>query len=200
MAAFKHTAAKLGDFADDLPHNAWRSPGGATAIRGRKPIPEALAALHGHPRDHGRRHEPQAPGTVSDPPDWLSESQREIWLHAVESAPLGVLKAIDSGLLTIYVIASDLHRQASEQLQAEGLVTDDGRANPLASVVTKQALVVMKAASELAFTPIGRARLGMTQPEEGPPEPGSLREWLAKGDELHAKLEPGAAAKIKKPH
>ena len=111
-----------------------------------------------------------------------------------------MLKAIDSGLLTIYVIASDLHRQAREQLQAEGLVTDDGRANPLASVVTKQALVVMKAASELAFTPIGRARLGMTQPEEGPPEPGSLREWLAKGDELHAKLEPGAAAKIKKPH
>ncbi len=158
-------------------------------MRGRKPTPDALHELHGRPSKDGPRHEPKAPGAIGEPPDWLSEPQKEIWLHATENAPKGVLKAIDGTLLVVYVVAADIHRQASRQLQGESLVTDEGRANPLLSIITKQALIMLKAASELAFTPVGRARIGMvTTEEEGEPEPGTLRAWLQEGDEMRERL------------
>jgi P27 family predicted phage terminase small subunit len=172
-------------------------------VRGRKPTPASLHTLHGNPSKGPPRHEPQAPGAIGEPPDWLSPSQRAVWLHAVENAPAGVLRAIDGGLLAVYVVAADLHRQASVALQTEPLVTDEGKANPLCALIVKQALVMLKAASELGFSPTARARLGMAQWDEGEPESGSLAEWLRQGEEMrqrHAAEREAERTAKKKPN
>ena len=45
----------------------------------------------------------------------LSESQKDCWRFVVQNAPDGVLKRIDQGLLTAYVVACDMHRVAAVQ-------------------------------------------------------------------------------------
>ena len=152
-------------------------------MRGRKPTPATLHALHGNPSKRPPRRDPPAPGTLEEPPDWMTADQRAAWAYALTSAPKNVLRAIDGGLLAVYVTAQDLHRQASIALQTEPLVDDDGRASPLVGIITKQALVMLKSASELGFSPVARARLG-TAPEDGDAADGeggeTLQQWLAR--------------------
>ena len=87
-------------------------------MRGRKPKPTTLHKLHGtlNPTRHGkgRSGEPVAEGDLPpEPPDWMSEGQQAGWRHAVEHAPKGILKAIDRGILAVWVEAEERHRTAA---------------------------------------------------------------------------------------
>ena len=83
-------------------------------MKGRKPVPTHLKVLRGNP---GKRrlndNEPKPDGELSDPPEWMSESQKQGWIYAIENAPDGLLKKLDRSVLVAWVIAEDLHRQAS---------------------------------------------------------------------------------------
>ena len=61
-------------------------------------------------------------GDLGEPPGWLSAAQREGWRYAVAHAPPGLLSWIDRGLLTIWVVSQDLHRQATTALNNETLL------------------------------------------------------------------------------
>ena len=50
---------------------------------------------------------------LTDPPEWMSESQKQGWIYAIENAPDGLLKKLDRSVLVAWVVAEDLHRQAS---------------------------------------------------------------------------------------
>ena len=80
---------------------------------GPKPKPTHLKVVEGNP---GRRKlndkEPKPRGNLYDPPDWLTDAQRAGWEYAIESAPFGLLKRLDRSVLTAWVVAEDLHRQA----------------------------------------------------------------------------------------
>lgn len=141
--------------------------------RGRKPIPTELHRLKGtlnvtkHLRD--RAGEPVAEGDVGGPPDWMSEAQQAIWREAVDNAPHGVLKACDAGLLAVWVVAADQHRTATIQ-QAK---LDAGNSLPLLSkdragtaaaslylaIQNRAATIMIKAGSELGFSPSTRPRM-----------------------------------------
>jgi P27 family predicted phage terminase small subunit len=132
--------------------------------RGRKAKPTHLKLVEGNPGKRAiNKNEPKPTGNLVDPPEWLSPSQKEGWKYAIESAPFGLLKRLDSSVLAIWVVAEDLHRQATEKLNSGALLikTPNGMPtqSPFVSIVNKQAQVMMKAASEMGFTPASRTRI-----------------------------------------
>ncbi|GAB3368347.1 phage terminase small subunit P27 family [Lysobacter rhizosphaerae] len=133
-------------------------------MRGRKPKPTHLKLLNGNPgRRPINRAEPLPKGDLHEAPEWLSDSQRAGWAYAIASAPAALLKRIDRALLTIWVVAEDLHREASEAINANGAIitTRNGERaqNPYMAVMNRQVPVMLKAASELGFTPASRSRI-----------------------------------------
>jgi phage terminase small subunit len=147
-------------------------------MRGRKPTPTSLRALHGNPRKTAMpKFEPQPDGNLSDPPDWLSEGQRASWDYSLAHAPAGLLKHIDRGARLAWRVAEDLHRQAAIAQSKVGLLVrvktkatsskdDPGvpTASPYINIINQQAKIMLKAASELGFTPVSRPRIGAGAP------------------------------------
>jgi P27 family predicted phage terminase small subunit len=148
------------------------APKGQSNMRGRKPTPAALLKLKGTgnvTRMKARGKEPEADGELSAAPEWLSEGQAAGWAYAIDNAPKNVLRRIDRGVLAIWVEAEDRHRQATV-MQAK---LDQGNNLPFlvkgkdgvpavsayVHVITKAALIMMKAATELGFSPAARPRL-----------------------------------------
>jgi len=149
---------------------------------GRRPTPTVLKQLHGNP---GRRpinaNEPQGQGELWKPPHWFDEIQREQWHYALEWAPPGLLTATDRDILVAWCAACVEHARACIEVRTHGQVvkTRDGNAiqNPYLGVMNRQALIMMRAASELGFTPAARAALGSSAPEfpHGTSSPGRSR-------------------------
>lgn len=148
-------------------------------MAGRKPKPTHLHLVEGTlnvTRHKGRKSEPQPQGNLREAPEWMDAAQREAWDYAVAHAPHGLLKKLDASTLAAWVVANVLHRQVSERLAQMGVdqfyyETDKGSmgTHPLVGVVSRQALIMIKAASELGFTPTARAKVSIEadgQPED----------------------------------
>lgn len=138
-------------------------------MAGRKPKPTQLKIIEGNP---GKRplnnREPVPTGDLENPPEWLNDSQKEGWKYAIENAPKGLLKKLDQSVLITWVIAEDLHRQATMQLQKTGLLvrtpnTNQPMQSPYLPIINRQATLMMKAASEMGFTPTSRSRIVLAE-------------------------------------
>lgn len=159
-------------------------------MRGRKPTPTQLHALHGNPRKLSRSAraarravEGKQSADPLAPPEDLTDAQREIWADAIASAPPGILRRIDTQVLVAWVIACDLHRQARVLQQTVGLVGRIGPAppegkpdnrpitqSPYLPIINRQAVMMLRAAELLGFTPTSRPRLaGASSPLPLPP-------------------------------
>ena len=138
---------------------------------GRKPKPTHLHLIEGtfDVSRHRKRlkTEPKPVGNLSEPPAWFSEGQRDVWAYGLRHAPAGLLKAIDMSTYVAWVVACDTHRLAAEFLAkkaAEGLLIRSARGliqNPMVEVMNRQALIMLKHASEMGFTPSGRTRVAV---------------------------------------
>jgi P27 family predicted phage terminase small subunit len=100
----------------------------------------------------------------------MSESQQTGWNYAVEHAPPGPLKKLDRSVLAAWVVAEDLHRKASEQVEKFGILTKAPNTglpiqSPYLPVVNKQAQILLKAAEQLGFTPASRTRIQVEEPD-----------------------------------
>lgn len=148
---------------------------------GRKPVPTVLKELHGNP---GKRSlpadEPEGVGDIWSPPAWFDDDQRAQWDYAVAHSPPGLLTGTDREVLVIWVVASVEHARAVQEVRRLGQVVrtavlkdKDGRQigggnavqNPFLPIVNKQAMMMLKAGSELGFSPAARASLGSRAPE-----------------------------------
>lgn len=136
-------------------------------MRGAKPKPTHLKVIAGNP---GRRplnkREPKPAGDLKDAPEWMTDSQKSIWAKAIRSAPAGLLKELDESVLVTWVVAADLHRQASENVARFGLLTTTPNTgeeiqSPYLPIVNRQAQIMLKAAAEMGFTPSSRSRVSM---------------------------------------
>jgi phage terminase small subunit len=173
-------------------------------MKGRKPVPIALAALHGNPTGLPKRKELPAPPLL-EPPDDLSPGQREYWLHAVANAPKGVLKEADRGILRSWAMLEDVLIRASAALGREDLLVPiQGQPFPAISsnwTIANNAQRSLKGIAELlGFAPTARARLAVPaqQAFDPPSDPYALNpdgtsrptldEWLQEGERLHAKI------------
>lgn len=143
-------------------------------MRGRKPKPSYLRALDGNA---GRRPEnpdepvPKEPLKGEEPPPWMNGTQAAGWRYAMEHSPAGMLRSLDRSILSAWVVAEDLHRDAAERVGKLGTIlkSKDGLPyqNPWLSVLNKQAQIMMKAAAELGFTPSSRSRVKVSNPKAG---------------------------------
>ena len=144
-------------------------------MRGRKPVPSMLRELHGNPRKMPLpKHEPKPAGDLSEPPDWLTTDQKAGWAYAIANAPIGLLKRIDRSVLVVWAVAEDLHRQVVIAQSKVGLlikvktkatVKDDTAlpmASPYLNVINQQAKTMLRAASELGFSPVSRPRIDVS--------------------------------------
>jgi phage terminase small subunit len=135
------------------------------SVGGRKPVPTQLRKLHGNPNQKPLpKHEPTPPGDLTEPPPWLSDEQKASWRYALANAPPGLLRRIDRGVLAVWVVAEDLHRQAvtRQNTVANLLVQAPGGSaiqSPYLPVINRQALIMIKAAGEMGFTPVSRPRI-----------------------------------------
>lgn len=154
-------------------------------MRGRKPKPSYLRALDGNAgRRPGNTDEPipAKPLEASEPPQWMDGQQAAAWRYAMEHAPDGMLRSLDRSVLAAWVVAECLHSDAAtrvqklgtilkskEQKNAAGEVVGGGvpYQNPWLAVLNKQALIMMKAAAELGFTPSSRSRVKVSKPTKG---------------------------------
>lgn len=133
---------------------------------GTKPQRAALKLLRGNP---GKRrvptNEPQGVGMLDAPPTWMDEEQRAQWFYSVQSAPPGMLTATDREILAVWVVACVEHARAAVEVRKMGQVvkTKDGNIinNPHLGIANRQALIMVRVAGELGFTPSARASLGM---------------------------------------
>lgn len=112
------------------------------------------------------KREPKPVGDLVEAPDWMTESQRAGWSYAIANAPCGMLKLLDRSVLAVWVIAEDLHRQASMAVAKFGMLTKsptkgEPMQNPYMAVINRQAVIMLKAASELGFTPSSRSRISV---------------------------------------
>lgn len=133
--------------------------------------PTALKVIEGNPgRRAVNKKEPKPRGNLYDPPSWLTDEQRTGWEYAIASAPFGLLKRIDRSALTAWVIAEDLHRQAAQKLNTGALLIKTTNGNliqsPYLAIVNRQAMIMLKAAAEMGFTPASRSRVESGETDE----------------------------------
>lgn len=107
--------------------------------------------------------EPAPEGDLSEPPDWLSADQKEGWAYVLANAPLGLLKKLDRGLLTTWVVAEAIHKDASIKLRNSSMLvkTPNGAIiqSPLIGIINRQAVIMKAIAVELGFSPAARTRI-----------------------------------------
>lgn len=136
-------------------------------MKGRKPKPTYLKLVSGNP---GKRPvnvaEPKPTGDLAAAPEWFTDDQREGWAYAIAHAPPGMLRLLDRSILAIWVVAESYHRQAAQAVSKFGIMTKspvkaEPMQNPYLAVVNRQALIMVRAAGELGFTPVARSRIAL---------------------------------------
>lgn len=134
-------------------------------MRGRKPKPSYLRLLDGNA---GKRalnaEEPKPAHALADPPESLSDRQKDIWRRALAQAPPQMLTTLDASVFTVWVVACDFHDQANTMVTKHGVFMKTKKTGtpiqcPWMAVVNRQALIMMKAAAEMGFTPTARSRV-----------------------------------------
>lgn len=121
--------------------------------------------------------EPIPPGELEAeaPPDWLHEEQKDGWRYAMKHAPPGLLRNLDRSVMVAWVCAEHTHRKAAEQVAKLGslLKSKEGAPyqNPYLAIMNKQAVIMMRAAAELGFTPSSRSRVKVEKPRTGKSDP-----------------------------
>ena len=142
------------------------------ASRGRKPTPTHLKLIKGV-KDKNRinQKEPEPKGDLFEAPDWLTEDQRAGWTYAIANIPSGLLKRVDCSVLTVWVVAQDMHRRACE-LQARLDATSEAPMlsetpnkmqvqSPYLAIINRQATIMLRTAEQMGFTPVSRTRISM---------------------------------------
>ena len=138
---------------------------------GRKRVPTTLRILRGNPRQHAiNRREPIPVGHLKKAPAWMSNEEKAEWDYAIENSPPALLKRLDSSTLSTWAVAVVLHRKASLAVTEYGLTTIHPRSgaemvSPYVNALNKQALIVLRTAEQLGFSPASRSRIQLPAAE-----------------------------------
>lgn len=145
---------------------------------GRKPVPAEIRAMTGnassHPPANAKPHKNRRP--MGFAPRWMTPLQKEIWEEGRKSAPIGVLRELDSSIFQAWVIAQSNLRRASEQFEEEGAqmvvftVNGNSKPNPLLQIINRENQVIIRTAAEMGFTPSAKMRVPDGGKETDEPE------------------------------
>lgn len=100
------------------------------------------------------------------PPVGLTSEARSAWTMAVTCAPAGVLTALDHSVLERWARNYALYRKVARQVEAEGVVGEDGKNSSAFNALIKLQQQLTACERELGFTPTSRARVGVPEKPE----------------------------------
>jgi len=106
-----------------------------------------------------------AASRLRPPPD-LTASEKKLWVDVVASCPPTHFRESDQQVLTVFVRACLRQRAATSELNASGYITDEGRLNPMVSVLKDAERSVAVYSRLLKLNPVGRQQ--SAQPAEEP--------------------------------
>ena len=136
-------------------------------MSGRKK-PTALKLIQGTNRaDRANLAEPMPHGDLVDPPAYFGEEEREVWGYAMTHAPKGLLKMIDSSHMEVWVNALVAYRIAGAEVKNSGQTISAANGatviNPAMSIQNRQAVLLMRSATDMGFTPSSRTRISFVE-------------------------------------
>jgi P27 family predicted phage terminase small subunit len=134
--------------------------------RGPAPTPTVLRLVRGNPSRRGiNKREPKPSGALRVAPPNLPPRAAEIWAHAIEHAPNGLLKQLDESVMLTWCVARAHYEDAMQRVARTGLMvkSPNGHAiqNPFLAILNKQALIMLKAAQAMGFTPASRSGIAL---------------------------------------
>jgi phage terminase small subunit len=158
---------------------------------GRKPVPTILQELHGRPNPNWRPPPAEAVPVPPDrnaaaelgpPPAYFTPEQAAEWEDIIRPCPPGLLTSFDRRIVEMLAIATTEMRGCSRRLsqqEARTYVGEHGveRTLPDYNNLMKALALVMRASSELGFTPVSRPKADtrVMQPGQRPIKPGDDR-------------------------
>ena len=157
-------------------------------MRGRKPKPAAVRALHGS-NVPDNPLEPVAEGNLAECPDYFTAEQRELWNYHLQNAPAGMLRRIDLGVLEVFVLNYSIIRGAAREQRDRELMHMEGSRemqSNFVAMIARHSTILSKLASDLGFAPTARPRitsmpagedLSSAPVKDAPPQ--SLQSFLA---------------------
>jgi hypothetical protein len=149
-------------------------------MRGRKPAPTILKQLHGVEPRRINHHEPIPEHGLPPSPTHFTQEQAELWNYAVQSAPPGMLKSPDVGLLEAWCVAYSIHRAATAELAREGAITVPGIRDPDRRVAAPQIGIIVEDGSDpVAWVRRAGSSQDYSQPRPHPPPLCRVRTVLA---------------------
>lgn len=136
-------------------------------MKGRKPIPAPFRAARSNPK----RPLPFTPtgDALPECPETLDTAARAEWARVVKLLPVALLTAADLAVLSVYCQSYARWVEAETAITANGTVLilrDDkgavrlAQVSPFVNLAHKYRDAMVKAASEIGFTPVSRVRLG----------------------------------------
>lgn len=145
-------------------------------MKGRKPTPSHLRVLTGTkgkiPLD---RNQPKPQGDLFEPPGDLIAQAIPFWNEAIADAPRGLLKRLDKRCLAIWATAAWMHSDAAAKVARSATVvqspTGQVYQHPSLSIMNRQALIMLRAAAEMGFTPSSRTRINVSREDDGEGNP-----------------------------
>ena len=97
------------------------------------------------------------------PPEYLTDSAKEIWIFALSQAPEGMLSTLDFGLLSEWAVVYDQFLTISAGIKRDGTLqeTADGEliASPLLAKLNATISLLRGLQSDLGFTPASRSKV-----------------------------------------
>lgn len=98
-----------------------------------------------------------------EPPEYLTDSAKDIWTFALQQAPEGMLSSLDYSIFSEWVILYDQFIKLSEGLKAQGTFVRDADGNQtvngIINSITKTATILRGIENELGFTPASRSKV-----------------------------------------
>ena len=99
----------------------------------------------------------------TEPPEYLTESAKDIWTFALQQAPEGMLSSLDYSIFSEWVILYDQFIKLSEGLTSQGTFVRDAdgnqQVNNIINSITKTATILRGIENELGFTPASRSKV-----------------------------------------
>ena len=133
---------------------------------GRPRKPTAVKKLQGtlqKCRANPAEPTPQNDLKAMTPPEYLTDSAKEIWAFALSQAPEGMLSTLDFGVFSEWAVVYDQFLTISESIKKGGTLRreTDGELvpSPLLSKLHSTITLLRGLQSDLGFTPSSRSRV-----------------------------------------
>ena len=133
---------------------------------GRPRKPTAVKKLQGtlqKCRANPAEPTPQNDLKAMTPPEYLTDSAKEIWAFALSQAPEGMLSTLDFGIFSEWAVVYDQFLTISESVKKGGTLRreTDGELfpSPLLSKLHSTITLLRGLQSDLGFTPSSRSRV-----------------------------------------